>query len=84
MSEIIIVSDNRSDRPRFQSQGVFKHLSQPWLCWIVELPAETFNPDQYKGECIIDDVLRNVVSVERKAHMPPWHKGEIVALAVKL
>lgn len=86
MSDIIIPGQSRKpDRPTFQSQGVFKHERQKnWLCWLVLLPEDTFNPDMYKGECIIDGVIQNVVAVERKAHTPPWRKGEMVALAVKV
>jgi hypothetical protein len=78
----IIIDPTKEDRPIFKSTGVYKHLRERWMCYLVELPGDTFNPDQYKGECIIDGKRRHVVSVERADHTPPWRKGELVALAV--
>lgn len=75
-------SGNGESRPQFFSEGVYKHDEEPWFCFIVRLFEDTFNPDQYKGECLIDGKRYTVVAVETKKHLPPWLKDEEVVLAV--
>ena len=84
MADIIIGGDKELDRPKFTSEGLYKHAHQPWICWFVRLPQDTFNPDQYLGECIIDGKRMNVVAVIRPTHVAPWRRDELISLAVKI
>lgn len=83
MNMSVNVNMNSESRPQFFSEGAYKHDEEPWLCFLVRLFEDTFNPDQYKGECVIDGKRYIVVAVETRRHLPPWRKGEEIVLAVR-
>ena len=59
------------------------HLGEKLDVYHIGNPINSLDLSHLLGKVTIDGVEREVIGVERNAHMPPYHRGESVGLVCR-